>query len=116
MRMLLAFEEEYQAYRDVMAAAIEILRPRAEVETSALKGLGERIEAFDPDLVICTRANIVDPGGRTARIELSVDPLRPTKVCVDGQHTYRTNLSLEALLAVVDEAEGLVETGERESI
>jgi hypothetical protein len=105
VRVLVAFEEEYHAYRDVMAAAIEVLRPRAEVETSALEGLGEQIEAFDPDLVICTRANIVDHGRRTAWIELSVDPLRPTKVCVDGQYTYRSNLSLEALVAVVDEVE-----------
>lgn len=71
-----------------------------------------RIEAFDPDLVISTRSNSVDPGGRHAWVELSVDPLRPTKICVGGCRSERTNPSVEMLLTVVDEVERVVAEGD----
>jgi hypothetical protein len=110
MGILVAFEDDYRAYRDMIAAAIWMLRPHIEVATSGLERLGEHIERFDPQLVICTRANTVDPGGRPAWVELSVDPLEPTKVCIGGRYSERTNLTLEALLGVIDEVEELVRT------
>jgi hypothetical protein len=112
MQMLLAFDEEYRVYRDVIAGALRALRPRAKVSTSTLEELGARIEAFDPDLVISTRSNSVDPGGRHAWVELSVDPLRPTKICVGGCRSERTNPSVEMLLTVVDEVERVVAEGD----
>lgn len=36
MGILVAFEEAFRAYRDVIAAGIRIFRPRAEVETASL--------------------------------------------------------------------------------
>jgi hypothetical protein len=110
--MLLAFEEEYRVYRDVIAGAIRALRPRATVSTSALEELRERIKAFDPHLVISTQANDTDPGGRNAWVELSVDPLQSTKICVCGCCSERTNPSVELLLTVVDEVERVVSKGE----
>jgi hypothetical protein len=111
MRLLLAFEEEYRVYREVIAAAIRALRPHAEVSTSTLEELGERIEAFDPDLVICTQAGSIGQRGRIAWVELSVDPLRPSKIRVGRRCSERTNPSVEALLAVVDEVEEVVGRG-----
>jgi hypothetical protein len=108
--MLVAFEEDYRAYRDVLAAAIRILRPQAEVENASLESLGERIEHFDPELVVCSRPNTVDPGGRIAWVELSIDPTRPSKVCVGGRYSESTNPTLEVLLAVIDEVEELIQT------
>jgi hypothetical protein len=55
----------------VIAACIRILRPHAEVETATLDTLGEEVERSDPELVICSGPNTVDPGGRIAWIELS---------------------------------------------
>jgi hypothetical protein len=112
MRLLLAFEEEYRVYRDVTVGVIRVLRPHVEVSIAVLEELGERIEAFDPHLVICARTNSTDPDGRAAWIELSVDPLQPTKICVGGHRSEQTNPSVEALIAVLDEAEALVEAGE----
>jgi hypothetical protein len=60
MRVLVAFEDDYRSYRDVIAAGIRILRPHAEVETTALELLGKRIEHFDPQLVVCSRPNTLD--------------------------------------------------------
>src|SRR3712207_5623128 len=72
MRILVVFEDDYRTYREVLAVGIRLLRPRAEVETASLEELGERIERFDPDLVICGGCEAVDSGGRPAWVELSV--------------------------------------------
>jgi hypothetical protein len=97
----------------VIASAIRVLRPHAEVETATLDTLGEEIERFDPDLVICSRPNTVDPDGRIAWVELSVDPTRPSKICVGGRYSESTNPTLEVLLAVIDEVEELIRTNNR---
>ncbi len=110
IRILVAFEEDYRAYRDTIAAGIQLLRPHAEVETGSLEALGEHIERFDPHLVVCTQPNTVDPGSRPAWVELSVGTLQTTKVCVGGRYSERTNPTLEVLLAVIEEVKELVQT------
>jgi hypothetical protein len=94
----------------VIAACIRILRPHAEVETATLDTLGGEVERSDPELVICSGPNTVDPGGRIAWIELSLDSTPPSKVCVGGRYSESTNPTLEVLLAVIDEVEELVTT------
>ena len=111
MRILVSFEPAYLAYQGVIAASIRILRPHAEVETTALDALGEEIERFDPALIICSRPNTVEPGAMIAWIELSIDSTRPNMVCVGGRYSELTNPTLEVLLAVIDEVEGFIQTG-----
>ncbi len=108
MRILIAFEDAYRAYRDVVAAGIKILRPHAEVETVSLEALEERIEHFDPELVICGGRDAKHRGRWPAWVELSVDTLQPAKVWVDGCHSERPNPTFEVLLAVIDEVEKLI--------
>jgi hypothetical protein len=110
IRVLVAYEDEYRVYREVIAAGIQILRPHLEVDTSSLEALGERIERFDPHLVICSQPNTVDSGGRPAWVEHSVDHLRPSTICVGGNCSERADPSLEILLEVIDEVEKLVQT------
>ncbi len=64
--ILAAFEDEYNAYRNVMAAAIQILRPREEVEFARIDALEEQLTRFDPRVVACSRRNTLDQGGRLA--------------------------------------------------
>jgi hypothetical protein len=113
MRILVAFEEGYRAYREVIAAGIRILRPHAEVETSSLEALPEHIEHFDPQLVICGGhvATHTHPGGRPAWVELSMDSTLTAKVSAGGRYSERTNPTLEVLLAILDEVEDLALTG-----
>ena len=110
MRVLVAFEDDYRLYREVIAAATRILRPHAEVESASLEALGERIEHFDPHLVICGGHDAKPSGDRLAWVELSVDSLQPAKVWVDGRYSERTNTTLEELLAVIGEVEEVIQT------
>jgi hypothetical protein len=82
------------------------------VETAILDTLGEAVERFDPELVICSRPNFVDPGGRIAWVELSIDSTRASKVCVGGRYSESTNPTLEVLLTVIDEVEELIQTND----
>ena len=104
-RILVVFEDEYRAYRETIAAAIRILRPRTQVESAELEALAEEVERLDPHLVVCSRPNTVDPRGRPAWVELPIDPTRPARVCIGGRYSERTNPTLEVLLQVVDEVE-----------
>ena len=107
MRVLVAIENDYRAYREVVGAGIRILRPHAEVETASLEAL---LEHFDPDLVICSGHEPRHPDGRLAWVELSLDPRQPAKIWVGKRYSERTNPTLEELLAVIDEVEVLIRT------
>jgi hypothetical protein len=109
-RVLIALEDEYRIYREMIAAAIAVLRPQSEVETTGLDELGERMKRFDPQVVVCSHPNTVEPGGRLAWVELSLDPTRPTKVCVGGRYSEFSSPTLEALLGVIEQTEELEQT------
>jgi hypothetical protein len=100
-----ALEDDYRAYREVIAAGIRILRPHAEVETANLEALEEELERFDPQLVICSGHKQVESGGKPAWIELSMDPTQPTKISIGGRYLERSNPTVETLLEVIDELE-----------
>jgi F420-dependent methylenetetrahydromethanopterin dehydrogenase len=104
-----ALEDEYRTYRDTIATAIAVLRPRAKVETATLDDLGKQMKCFDPQVVVCSRPNTVKPGTRTAWVQLSLDPTRPTKICVGGRYSELTSPTLELLLKVIDETEQLTQ-------
>jgi len=111
VRILVAFEDDYRAYRGVLAAVIRALRPHTKVGTANLDELREEIERFDPQLVICTQPNTLDPGGVPAWVELSLDRHRPTKICLGGSYFERaTLLGIEELLGILDDAERFVRT------
>lgn len=104
-RVLVAIEDGYRAYRGVLAAGIEALRPSVEVATAPLCALDEEISRFDPQVIVCSRPCAADPGDGRAWVELSLDPTRPSKVRRDGGCLELENPTLESLLKVVDEVE-----------
>ncbi len=107
---MVAFEDEYRAYGEAIASAIRGSRQRVEVAVAELGTLGAEVVRLDPDLVICSRPNTVDPGGRPAWVELSADPDQPSRICVGGRRSESRNPSFEELLSAIDELEGLIET------
>lgn len=111
MRVLVALDDDYRAYRGVISAAIRVLRPHAKAEPVGVDGLAQHMECFQPHLVVCTRPNTVDPEGIPAWVELSMHHSRPTRVCVGGHHHELTApLGLEALLKIVDDTEKFIQT------
>lgn len=107
-RILVAHDDEYSAYREVIAAGVRVLRPHAVVATCTPHELGGELERFDPQVVVCGRPGIADPGDRPAWVELPTNPERPAKVRIGTRRRESPYLLLEGLLAVIDEAERLV--------
>src|SRR5215212_5573799 len=108
MRILISYEESYRAYSDALERAIGGLRPDAEVAACRLAEIGEQVESFDPHLVVSSRPNTVDPGGRAAWYRLSPEPDEPSEACLGGRYWQRPNPLLEELLSFIDEVEEFV--------
>ena len=108
MRILISYEQSYRVYTDALKRAISGLRPEAEVASCRLAEIGEQLEGFDPHLVVSSRPNTVDPGGRAAWYTLSPEPDEPSEACLGGRRRQRLNPTLEDLLSLIDEVEALV--------
>ena len=66
----------------------------------------EVVHRWDPHLLICSPPIPPNPiNTRESWVELSLDPERPSRVCLSEQRWETLNPSLEELLSVVDEAE-----------
>lgn len=105
MRVLVALEDEYRAYREVLAAGFQALRPGTRVSTTVPSGLEEEMVRFDPQVIISNRPGSADTGDSVTWIELPTDPSRPTVVSFGGRSFEQSNPTLDALLEIVDEAE-----------
>ena len=106
IRVLVALEDDYRVYRETIAAVLRVvLRPHAEVKSTTLEALEEdELERFDPQVVICGGHHEgVEPDGRAAWIELSLDPTRPTMISVGSCSLELTNPKVEELLEIIDE-------------
>lgn len=113
MRVLVAFEDDYRAYREVIAAGIGVLRPHAAVRTANPDALDEELKRFKPQVVICGQPEAADPNDVLAWIELPLDPLRPGRIRVGDRRWESTNPTLDVLLGVIDEVEELFQTNNR---
>jgi hypothetical protein len=96
-------EDEYRAYREVIAAGIRVLRPNTEVTTAGLDTLQEEVERLEPQLVVCSRPEPVYSQGEYVWVELPVDPTQPMKISHCGRTSKSSDLTLEGLLAVIDD-------------
>jgi hypothetical protein len=61
MRVLIAMKEDRQLYRDVLAGSLKAMRPPLEVATAAPGDFEERLESFEPHVVICGGQNFRAP-------------------------------------------------------
>ncbi len=106
--MLVAIEDEYRAYREVIAAGLEALRPGAEVTTAGLDRLEVELARLDPQVVVCSGpGGLAAAEGRLAWVDLPLDPTRPTQISLGGRRSESTNPTLETLLAVIDDVDAL---------
>lgn len=107
-RVLVAYGDEYRAYREAIAAGVRLLRPHTEVSTAAPADLGAELERFSPQMVVCGVPGRPDPGLATAWVGLPAEVGRPARVRVGEGRRETVGLTLEGLLRIVDEAEELV--------
>jgi hypothetical protein len=108
VRILISYEDSHRVYSDALERALGGLRPGAEVASCSLGSLGRRVESFDPDLVVSSRPNTVDPEGRAAWYKLSPGLDEPSEACLGGRRRQRLNPTLEDLLWFIEEVEALV--------
>ena len=104
----MAYEEDYQAYREAIAAGISLLRPRAEVRTAAPGELNAKIALLEPQVVVCGVPGRLDSEDVLAWVVLPPGVGRPARVRVGDGRRETVGLTLEGLLRIVDEAEELV--------
>ncbi len=109
---MVAYEEDYRAYRETIAAGMRLLRPHAEVRTAPPDELGAELERFDPQVVVCGVSGRPDPGGVLAWVELHAGVGRPARVRVGDGRREHPGLTLGGLLDLVDEAQELVRSRE----
>lgn len=114
IRVLVALEDEYRAYREVLAAGFEVLRPGARVATTVPCEVEAEKARFDPHVIICSGPGAASAGDTTAWIGLSTDPSRPTVVRLGGRRFEQSNPTLDALLEIVDEVGRRAEMQERD--
>ncbi|HEX2741309.1 MAG TPA: hypothetical protein VHM69_12760 [Rubrobacter sp.] len=102
----MALEDDYRTYRDVIAAVIQISRPKVETASVGLDELEEKVRTFNPHLVICSLPATADLERVPGWVELSLDLSRPTKISIKGRHVVQsTRMGLEQLLTVISEVE-----------
>ena len=112
MRALIVYEDSHRAYGEAMVGAVRASRPGLEeVALVHLRDLEAELERFDPHLVVSSRPNTFEVGGRAAWVLLSDDPEEPSEVCIDGHHRRLDNPGLEEILGIIDETAELVRTG-----
>lgn len=113
MRVLVAMEDGYRAYREVIAAGVEMLRPGLEVVVVGMDALdGEEFGRLDPGVVISHSPAPAGADSKIVWVELSLNPTRPMEVTFDGRRRpAAAGPTLGALLEVIDEAERLHRPG-----
>ena len=124
-RILVTFENDYRAYADALVSATTAARPHLEVALLVgVEALQTEVQRLDPHLVICSSSNPAAAGqeeeeqeGRLLSwVELSVNPQRPSKFCVDGQRWESSNPSLKEVLGVIEETEQLLDSNWRPAL
>jgi hypothetical protein len=91
MRILVAFDEVYRTYREVIAAGIQLLRPQVEVTTTDLDELEQEVARLHPQVVVCSRDRPASVPPGVAWIVVRFDSIPAT-----------SELTLEKLLEAID--------------
>jgi hypothetical protein len=110
-KVLVAVEEQYRLYRELIAVTLEERRPNLEVWSCSTEEIEQYVQCLHPDMIICARQNPCEPGDQFAWVELSLEPDLASKTRVDGRSAERFILSPGDLLSIVDEVEELRRSG-----
>ncbi len=101
-RVLVATEP--RAYREVMASALQELRPRAEILLIEPDDLDVALTRLRPHLVLASRVVETLPGCPLAWVILYPSGAATALICVGGHRVILDDIPFERLLSLVDEA------------
>jgi hypothetical protein len=109
MRILAAFMQEHRLYAHTIANVIQQLRPHVEISVVEPGALETELTRLEPHLVISDRPkNAVDPGGRSAWLEIPTEPTRSAKLYLNRVYWEEANPGKAELLWAVDETESFL--------
>lgn len=81
IRILVAIEENYCFYREVIASCIRLLRPHVEVSTTGPEVLERKTASFNPQLIVSSRSRMVINSPPIVWIRVPTEaPTRPTEI------------------------------------
>jgi hypothetical protein len=114
VRILLAFEEDYRSYREVIAATIRVLRPHVEVSTTDPEGLEREVARLRPQLIVSCRPKATFRPPTMAWIKVASDkPTQPSEVWL-GQDRWETvDPVMKTITQIVDSIEQKLASPER---
>ena len=109
MRVLVAFEDEYRVYSAAITGAVRRARPTDKVVMANIGVLEREVRGFTPHLIISSLPAPTNYSGEWfSWVRLSLDPNRPSEICVEGNCRESLNPGLGELLCVLEETEGLL--------
>ncbi len=101
---------EPRSYREAIGEAVQSLRPHLKVLIMEPGDLHGEVARVSPELVICGQPKSVVPDARCAWVEYRPYAEPAARISVDGRYRELSEIELEDLLTVVDEAEKLYST------
>jgi hypothetical protein len=108
--MVVIFAIEPRSYRQVIGRTIQALRPHVEVVVLDPDTLEAGVARLDPDLVFANRPAAPSASGGPVWVEFRPYEEPPARVSLAGRRWELSEVELEDLLSIVDEAEGLART------
>jgi hypothetical protein len=109
LRVLIAFDDAHRIYGETIAGAIEAMRPAVEATTTKLSGFETEGRIFEPHVVISSLPRVVaNPIGPLAWVQIPIFTHQRARIWLEERRWEASNLPLEEILSVVDEAEKLV--------
>ena len=107
MRILIA--NDPRSYREVIAAAVQELRPQHSVVSVAPDEVDTEICRFMPHLVVCSQLRPVVESNALAWIMLYPAGKTQSEFSIAGQRTAVPDIGFNDLLAIVDRTEQLAD-------
>jgi hypothetical protein len=100
-----AIDDDFRAYREVIATCVRLLRPHVEVVSAGLEALEEKVARLDLHVVICNLPAPAVPDNELVWVELSLYPTQRSVVCVGGSRSELRNPGVDTLAQLIDEVE-----------
>lgn len=94
---------EPRAYREVIAAALQALRPQVTITMVESAGLDEAVGRLAPQLVLCSRLTEIVETRTPGWVVLYPDGAAHVLISLTGQRTTVADIELTALLVIVDQ-------------